>query len=342
MTDFRSLVALSLTVATVTPVALAAQGPGPVVQEWTVPWPDTRPRDPFAAPDGRVWFVGQVGNYLGVLDPRTGAFRRYELDPGTMPHNCIVAPDGMVWFAGNRNAMIGRLDPKDGRITRFPMPDPRAGDPHTLVFDQHGDLWFTVQAGNAVGRLRPATGTIDLVYMPASGSRPYGIVVDRANRPWFVEFGTNKVGTIDPATLALTEHVLPESSARPRRIVLGQDGSLFAGDYSGGKLWRLDPKSGRFTQWANPAGARSAPYAMAGDDKGRVWQAETGPQPNRLVAFDPRREAFLPPVEISESGGIVIRHMTFDPTTRMIWFGTDAGTIGRLSVAAWEGAGTTP
>lgn len=33
MADFRSLVALALTVATVTPVALPAQGPGPVIQE---------------------------------------------------------------------------------------------------------------------------------------------------------------------------------------------------------------------------------------------------------------------------------------------------------------------
>ena len=342
MTGFRSPLLLALAALPLAPLTGAAQGPGPVVQEWTVPWPETRPRDPFAAPDGRVWFVGQVGNYLAVLDPRTGQFRRYELDPGTMPHNCIVGPDGAVWFAGNRNAMIGRLDPADGSLTRFPMPDPRAGDPHTLVFDRRGDLWFTVQAGNAVGRLRPATGKTDLVFLPTAGARPYGIVVDQGGRPWFVEFGTNKVGTINPATLELTDHVIPEPNARPRRIVLGQDGSLFAGDYTGGQLWRLDPATGRFTHWANPAGPRSAPYAMAGDDRGRVWQAETGPQPNRLVAFDPRREAFLPPVEISESGGIVIRHMTFDPATRMIWFGTDAGTIGRLSVTAWEAAGTTP
>lgn len=341
MARFRTLPLLA-TLATLSPSALHAQTAGPVIEEWPVPWPDTRPRDPSPAPDGRIWFVGQVGNYLAVLDPRTGQFRRYELDPGTMPHNCIVAKDGMVWYAGNRNAMIGRLDPRDGSLTRYPMPDPRAGDPHTLVFDSRGDIWFTVQAGNAVGRLATATGKIDLVFVPGSGARPYGIVVDRNDRPWFVEFGTNKVGTVDPATLALTEHVIAEATARPRRIVLGLDGSLFAGDYSGGALYRLDPKTGKFTRWQNPAGPRSAPYAMAGDDKGRVWQVETGVQPNRLVAFDPRRGAFHPPVDVSESGGIVIRHMSFDPVTRSLWFGTDAGTIGRLSVSAWEGTGVTP
>ena len=29
------------------------------INEWTVPWPDTRPRDPDVAPNGSVWLVGQ-------------------------------------------------------------------------------------------------------------------------------------------------------------------------------------------------------------------------------------------------------------------------------------------
>ncbi|MDH3297941.1 MAG: hypothetical protein OEM96_06670, partial [Gemmatimonadota bacterium] len=40
-------------------VPVRAQSPQLRVEEWTVPWPDSRPRDPYAAPDGRVWFVGQ-------------------------------------------------------------------------------------------------------------------------------------------------------------------------------------------------------------------------------------------------------------------------------------------
>ena len=35
-------------------------------------------RDPFVATDGRVWFVAQRGNYLGVFDPTTERFTRYE------------------------------------------------------------------------------------------------------------------------------------------------------------------------------------------------------------------------------------------------------------------------
>ena len=124
---------------TLLPGSLLAQGPGLDLTEWTVPWPDTRPRDPAVAPDGRVWFVGQAGNYVAVLDPGTGKFTRYEIDPGTMPHNLIVAKDGMVWYSGNQNGMIGRLDPASKDIKRFPLPDKALGLSRELP---PGAVWF--------------------------------------------------------------------------------------------------------------------------------------------------------------------------------------------------------
>ena len=115
------------------------------IKEWPVPWENSRPRDPYVAPDGNVWFVGQRSDYVAYLVPGSGEFKRFELDPGTGPHNLIVDASGMVWYAGNRTAHIGRLDPATGRITKYPMPDPAARDPHTLVFDSRGDIWFTLQ-----------------------------------------------------------------------------------------------------------------------------------------------------------------------------------------------------
>ena len=46
------------------------------IDEWTVPWEETRPRDPYADAKGRVWFVGQTGNYVAYLDAATGEFKR--------------------------------------------------------------------------------------------------------------------------------------------------------------------------------------------------------------------------------------------------------------------------
>src|SRR5260221_8689182 len=78
------------------------------IKEWRVPWPETRPRDPAVAPDGKIWFVGQVGNYVARLDPGSGEVKRFAIDSGTGPHNIIVDAKGRPWDSGNRNRMIRR------------------------------------------------------------------------------------------------------------------------------------------------------------------------------------------------------------------------------------------
>ncbi|MDO8667450.1 MAG: hypothetical protein Q7J79_12605 [Gemmatimonadales bacterium] len=326
MTKRFALTALALLAAA---PALAQQ---PAIEEWQVPWERTRPRDPFVARDGRVWFVGQTGHYVAVFDPETRQFRRYELEPGTGPHNLIVDPQGMVWFSGNRVGYIGRLDPRDGRITRYPMPDSTVRDPHTLVFDSRGDIWFTAQGGNVVGKLTVSSGQVRLVRVPTPRARPYGIVMDRNDRPWVVLFGTNKLATVDPRTFELTEYELPRATARPRRIALTSDGAVWYGDYAGGFIGRFDPATHQVREWPLPGGASSRPYAMMSDDRDRVWVVETGVQPNRFVGFDARTFEVIGTAPVPDGGGTV-RHMYYDPRTQTMWFGTDTNQLGRASVA---------
>jgi virginiamycin B lyase len=312
-------------------LAIAAAAPAPPgIQEWTVPWQGTRPRDPFVAPNGLVWFVGQEGNYVANLDPKTGKFDRFEIDEGTHPHNLVVAPDGMVWYTGNRNGRLVRLDPRTRKLANFPMPDARVNDPHTMVLDQAGNAWFTAQRAGVVGRLDASSGKIRL-WETGSGTLPYGIEVDAAQQPWYVLFGTNAIETVDPATMKQRRFELPDG-ARPRRITVMKD-AIWYGDYARGYLGRLDPSTGKVTEFPLPAGMRSLPYAMAGDDKGRIWLAETGVRPNRLVGFDPRAGKFTEIVE-TEGGDEpnTIRHMVFHGPAREIWYGTDRGTVGRLAV----------
>lgn len=313
------------------PTLGAAQQSNLAVDEWEVPWERSRPRDPFVAPDGKVWFVGQVGNYIANLDPRSGEFTRFELDAGTNPHNQIVDRAGMVWFAGNRNGMIGRLDPKTGAITRYPMPDKAVRDPHTLVFDGKGSIWFTAQQAGFVGRLATASGKIDLIKVDTERSRPYGISIDSRGRPWFCEFSTNRIAMIDPVTLKLVEYTLPEG-ARPRRIAITSDDAIWYVDYARGYLGRLDPASRKVDEWASPAGGLALPYAMTVDDQDRLWYVETGVKPNRMVAFDSRTRQFTVQQPVGDAAANTIRHMIFHAPTRTIWYGSDLNTIGRVPV----------
>lgn len=328
-----AVAAMPMVTTAVAAQSRAARADTVQLKEWDVPWGAAgRPRDPSVDPQGRVWFVGQEGNYVARLDPKTGKFERFEIDAGTHPHTVNVDPQGDAWYAGNRNGMIGRIDGKSGKITRYPMPDPAAKDPHTITFDAKGNLWFTLQNSNMVGFLEKSSGTVKLAAMPTPRSRPYGIVLDRTGRPWFNLFGTNKLGTIDPTSMRVREYVLPDERARGRRIALTSDGAVWYGDYSRGYVGRLDPVSGAVKEWALPGGGTSMPYAMTVDDADRLWLVETGRQPNRLVGFDPRSNEFIAQVDVGPVQPNTIRHMVFDKTTRSIWFGSDRGTIGRAVV----------
>lgn len=301
------------------------------INEWTVPWENTRPRDPYVDNQDRVWFVGQRGNYLAYLTPSNGEFKRYDLPEGTGPHNLIVDDQGTVWFAGNRDAYIGRLNPETGDVKRYPMPNPEARDPHTLVFDPADNIWFTVQGGNFVGHFNLETEAINLIEVPTPRARPYGIVTTETGRPWIAELGTNKLGTVDPETMEYKEVALPREDANPRRLDLTSDGMIWYVDYTQGYLGRYNPESGEFQEWRVPGGGQARPYGMTADDTDRLWFVETGRQPNRLVGFNPETKEFFGMTEIPSGGGTV-RNMYFKPEDRTIWFGTDTNTIARVQV----------
>jgi virginiamycin B lyase len=299
-----------------------APGKGDVLKEWKVEW-GGRTRDPYVAPDGKVWFVGQAGNYVANLDPATGKFRRYEIEDGTNPHTLIVDGEGTVWYAGNRNGRIGRLDPKSGAIKTFMTGE--AADPHTMVFDGKGHIWFTSQQSNRVGRFEMATGKYELVTPFESPSRPYGIVMDGEGRPWVSLFNTSHVVRIDPKTLAVTrfDEATPES--RSRRIAVTGDGMVWYGDEARGFLGRIDPATGEVKEFPMPGGAGSKPYALTKDGEDRLWVSQSGPD-KKLVAFDPRAGKFVSVNDVSHT----IRHMMYDEKTGALWFGTDANQVGRI------------
>lgn len=258
---------------------------------WVAPTLGQRPRDPVEAPDGRIWWVGQRLDILGVIDPATGAMREYPLPPGALPHSVNIAPEGGVWYLGNGNGTLGKLDPDTGAVHEVAMPDPNARDPHTGVFDADGVFWFTLQRSNMLGRFDPATEEVRLVTMPTPGSRPYGVKVAADGALWVACNGSNCLVRVDPQTMAATRVDLPGDDAHVRRLDIADDGMIWYGDAGRGRLGRYDPTSGAIETWPSPSGPTSHPYAMAIVD-GIVWYTESGARPDALVRFDPKTERF--------------------------------------------------
>jgi virginiamycin B lyase len=109
------------------PLSLAAAEWKVAIREFDVPTPNSRPHDPEVAPDGSLWYTGQLANKMGRLDPKTGAIREYPVKtPDFGPHGLAADRDGNIWFTANSQAYIERLDPRTGNVTEYPMPDPRA------------------------------------------------------------------------------------------------------------------------------------------------------------------------------------------------------------------------
>ena len=312
---------------------------GPVnasIREWKLATSGSRPHDPAVAPDGMVWYTGQAKSRLGRLDPRTGQFKDYPLQPdnprlpyGVGPHGLVADKDGNIWYTGQADGHMGKLDPKMGAVTKYKMPA-GAGGPHTPIFDQKGTLWFTMQQGNMVGRIIPATGDMKLVPMPTPKSEPYGIVVNSKGVPFFTQLMGNRVGRIDPDTMQVREYFLGTGTG-PRRLAMTSDDTIYYTDYALGQLGRLDPTTGQTKVWTSPSGARSQPYAITAVG-GIVWYVEGNTTPNMVVRFDPATEKFQTwPIP---SGGGVVRHMVAAPDGSLWLAGSEVDTIGKVEVAS--------
>ena len=301
------------------------------IREWDVPTPNSRPHDPALAPDGSLWYTGQVANKLGRLDPGTGQIKEFPLKtPGSGPHGLVADREGNIWFTAIAKSYVGKLNPTTGEVTEYHMPDSRTADPHTPVFDRQGILWFTTERANVVGRLDPNSGAIKLIEVPTPHAIPYGIVVTPAGVPYFCEFGTNKLASIDPKTLAITEYTMPEG-AHPRRLALASDGTIFYSDYARGYLGHFNPATRKAEEWPSPGGPGSKPYGIAVSADGMVWYSESGVSPNTLIRFDPRTQTFARTA--IPSGGGVVRNMVATPDGKLYLACSGVNKVGIVETA---------
>ena len=280
------------------------------IRYWQVPTLGQRARDPVQGKDGIIWWVGQWGNILGRLDPKTGEMKEYTLPEGTFPHSVSLDATLTPWFLGNKNGTVGYLDSSTETFKVFKMPDENARDPHTGVFDQQGLFWFTLQHSNMIGKLNPQNGDIQLVTLPTPRSRPYGIKLDSTGTPWVSCNGSNCLIKVNKDTMALEEITLPGKQTHSRRLAITPDDKVFYVNSGLGKLGRYDPKTGEITEWDNPSGNDAHPYAIEYAD-GAIWFNESAKRPETLIRFDLETEQMqswqIPSKEGVYSG--LIRHM---------------------------------
>ena len=104
------------------------------VKEWDVPTPNSHPHDPAVAPDGALWYTGQMSNTLGRLDPVTGQIQEYRLKtPNSGPHGLVADREGNIWFTAIQR-VYRQARSANKRGTRIPFAGQERGRPAYSCF----------------------------------------------------------------------------------------------------------------------------------------------------------------------------------------------------------------
>ena len=107
----RGLIQGLAAVLAVITVILGAPTPATAqtITEFTLPSPNSLPRNLAAGPDGALWFTQQNGNRIGRIDT-AGVITEFTLPTaGSAPLDITAGPDGALWFTQLSGNRIGRI-----------------------------------------------------------------------------------------------------------------------------------------------------------------------------------------------------------------------------------------
>jgi virginiamycin B lyase len=272
-----------------------------VITEYDLPRKTIAPHDVRVGGDGHVWYSDFVENFLGELDPKTGALTEY---PIPMPKPDFPAgtldleadADGNLWLALMFQTGLARFDMASKTFRIFPLPADLNGDAmqQSMVMpgasNADGKVWTNDVARQSIMRLDLKTGVyerIDPFAFLGKGRThaPYGMAADKANNLYFMDFGGEAVGRVDAKSGVPTIFPTPTEKSRPRRTMLDDQGRLWFTEFAADKLAMFDIKAEAFKEWDVPT-PHTYPYDVFRDRNGELWSG--GMASDRVLRFDPQ------------------------------------------------------
>jgi streptogramin lyase len=308
-----------------------------VITEYDLPRQTIAPHDVRTDRDGHVWYSDFVENFLGEVDPKSGALREYPipvLKPGSPTGSLDLEPDadGNFWLAMMFQAGLARFDMKTRTFRIFPVDGAADDDAmqQSMVMprcdDVDGKVWTNDVARHAILRLDLKTAKYQHIdpfkFLPQGRQHaPYGMAADAKNNLYFMDFGDQDIGRVDAESGAATIFPTPTPNSRPRRTMLDAQGRLWFAEFAADKLAMFDAKAETFKEWGVPT-PYTYPYDVFSDKHGELWSA--GMASDRVLRFDPQSgrsvEYLLPrPANIRR---VFVDNST-DPVT--FWAGNNHG-----------------
>ncbi|HEX5762133.1 MAG TPA: DUF6531 domain-containing protein [Solirubrobacterales bacterium] len=262
-----------------------------------------------AAPDGTVW-VADAGNSRIQQFDAQGQFVRAVGAEGSgagqfyYPEGIAVGPDGKVWVADTGNNRVQKLDPQGEYLDQFGSEGTEEGQlsyPAAIEVDSQGDVWVADTYNSRIQKFTPAGEYLLQVGSEGEGegqiTYPMGVAVDLGGNVWVADTYNSRMQGFDSEGAYLGQ--------------LGGFGSA-DGEFSSpsgvdvdasGDLWIADNENNRVQHWQSTStapkvglqmggfgsvgagpGQFSQPRAVAVDDEGDVWVADTSN--HRVQEFD--------------------------------------------------------
>ena len=272
-----------------------------VITEYDLPRQTIAPHDVRTDRDGNVWYSDFVENFLGELDPETGALKEYPiplLKPGFPTGSLGLEPDadGNLWLAMMFQTGLARFDMKSRTFTLFPIDGVANDDAmqQSMVMPRadgvDDKVWTNDVARHAIMRLDLKSGKYQRIdpfqFLPQGHPHaPYGMAADAKNDLYFMDFGDENIVRVDAKTGAATIFPTPTQKSRPRRTMLDAQGRLWFAEFAANKLAMFDTKAETFKEWDVPT-PFTYPYDVFCDKHGELWSA--GMASDRVLRFDPQ------------------------------------------------------
>jgi virginiamycin B lyase len=269
-----------------------------LITEYDLPRKTIAPHDVIADKQGMLWYSNFTENFLGRLDPRSGAHAEFaypENKPGWPQGALSVEPDraGNLWLSTMFQTGLIRFDVKKQTFRSYPLPPElnldATGQAMVMPARSHvdGKVWTTDVDKRSILRLDVKSGKYQSIAPFEASPRshfPYGLVADKANNLYFMDFGGESLGRVDAKTLKVTIYQTPTPRSRPRRSMIDARGRIWFAEYAANKVAMFDIRSEEITEWAVPT-PHTYPYDVFLDRYQELWSGSM--TSDRILRLDP-------------------------------------------------------